>query len=353
MTTFGDQLFHLGGVPVALNGMGKAMPQKSYFVDGNNGSNGNTGLTPDDAFLTIQHAIDVVNVAANITIDCDILVMGGYYTETLWFKHTHMGTEELLWTNGGSNIGLVGKIRMIAMGNAFIEGGTSAVVPTITIDRPNVEIHDFEMIYLTTTETVTSGNWTLPSTGTVSGYAMPCVYTGDDYNYPDGSREYSAGNKVLINNCRINAGTGDIAVMSHGAKHVYVTNCIIEYAGDYGIAMIGSSKGAGAECKIAHCVFNQNDTDIYFQAQVTNFIHDCLFMNDGATDHFAGGSGCSYNWIDNCAGLSEDLFEAAGSSGIDATRIYTSTDGGPAGSTNLTTDTWRADLTSTHGNTSG
>ncbi len=352
MTTYADMLYQLGGVPVGLCGMGKAMPQKTYFVDGRNGSNGNNGSSPDTAFLTIQKAINIVNVVDNLYIDVDIVVMGGYYQETLRLKSDHLSGTENLWTNGGSNVAGIGKIRVIAHGVVFLEGGTSAVVPTITIERCNVEFHDFEMIYMTTSETITSGNWTLPSGGSVSGYGMPCVYVGDDWN--NDTLLYAASNNILFKNCRINGGgkSGGSVFMNHGAKHIFLVNCIIEYGHTYGAAFIGSSKGSGAECHILECLFSQNGTDIYQQAQITNTIQRCLFINDQATKHLAGGSGNSLNWIDNCAGLSENLFEAAGSSGWDATRISTSTDGGEAGSANLTTDTWRAGLTSTHGTTS-
>ena len=46
MTTYSDQLFHFGGVPVPVGGftgsVGRsAMPQKVFYVDGNNGSDSN------------------------------------------------------------------------------------------------------------------------------------------------------------------------------------------------------------------------------------------------------------------------------------------------------------------------
>ncbi len=55
MTTYGDQLFHLGGVPVGLNiPFGK--DSKAFFVDPANGNSGNTGLSINDAMATVGQA---------------------------------------------------------------------------------------------------------------------------------------------------------------------------------------------------------------------------------------------------------------------------------------------------------
>ena len=273
MTTFGDRLYQLGGMPVGIGtegygGMGGALPQETRFVDSNNGSDGNDGMTMNTAYATIQQAVDVLNVAVNITKDCDIHVMGGVYAETVRLIRSHMSSTELLWTAGGQNVGYVGKLRVIGHGVVFLNGGTAATVPTIQIERPNVEFHDFEMIYMTTEVTVTSGNWTLSNGGSVSGFGMPCVYMGDDYNNDD--LLMAAANTVLFKNCRINGGnvTGGNTIINHGGKHCHLVNCIIEYGATYGAAWIGSSKGAGSENHIVNCLFSQNGTDIYQQAQI-------------------------------------------------------------------------------------
>lgn len=57
MTTFGDMLFQLGGMPVG-SGMLPLMggPGKVYFVDPANGSASNDGLSPDSALITVGAA---------------------------------------------------------------------------------------------------------------------------------------------------------------------------------------------------------------------------------------------------------------------------------------------------------
>jgi len=57
MTTVSDMLYHLGGLPV-MAGVPFSASAKYYFVDSANGSDGNTGLTPDHALATVIAAED-------------------------------------------------------------------------------------------------------------------------------------------------------------------------------------------------------------------------------------------------------------------------------------------------------
>jgi len=57
MTTFPDQIFELGGVPV-MSGIPYTQDSKYYFVDARNGSDSNDGLSPSKALATIIAAED-------------------------------------------------------------------------------------------------------------------------------------------------------------------------------------------------------------------------------------------------------------------------------------------------------
>lgn len=57
MTRVADMLYHLGGLPV-LAGVPFCKDSTYYFVDARNGSDGNSGLTPDDPLATIITAED-------------------------------------------------------------------------------------------------------------------------------------------------------------------------------------------------------------------------------------------------------------------------------------------------------
>jgi hypothetical protein len=58
MTTFGDQVYQYGGVPLGGQGMLPVLGggAKAFFVDPANGADGNTGLKPDDALDTVAAA---------------------------------------------------------------------------------------------------------------------------------------------------------------------------------------------------------------------------------------------------------------------------------------------------------
>jgi len=53
MTTVGDMLYQMGGVPVG----GEFTTGSVFFVDSNTGSNSNDGKSPDTAFATLDYAI--------------------------------------------------------------------------------------------------------------------------------------------------------------------------------------------------------------------------------------------------------------------------------------------------------
>lgn len=59
MTTFGDQLYHLGGIPVSAGIMpfGAGRGALSLYVDADNGSDSNSGKTPATAMATVAAAL--------------------------------------------------------------------------------------------------------------------------------------------------------------------------------------------------------------------------------------------------------------------------------------------------------
>jgi hypothetical protein len=71
MSTFGDGVYQFGGVPVGSGGfptmeMFAGARDKVFFVDGDNGSDGNNGKSPTQATKTIQKAIDLVSGAGAV-----------------------------------------------------------------------------------------------------------------------------------------------------------------------------------------------------------------------------------------------------------------------------------------------
>jgi hypothetical protein len=87
MTTFGDLLHHLGGVPVG-GGIPISLQANYYFVDGTNGAAGQDGRTPETALSTIEAAITLMNARIDWSVTrwamCDVLVIApGTYAENL------------------------------------------------------------------------------------------------------------------------------------------------------------------------------------------------------------------------------------------------------------------------------
>ena len=78
MTTSPDRLFHSGGIPV--DGCSNPTFGKVWWVDGTNGSAGNSGETPDTAYSTVQLAV-TAQIADTSSLGDVIYVMPGTYSE--------------------------------------------------------------------------------------------------------------------------------------------------------------------------------------------------------------------------------------------------------------------------------
>jgi len=73
MSTFGDGVYQYGGVPVASGGLPFPATGKAFFVDPANGSDGNTGKKPSNAFQTLYAAHDACTAGNNDVV----YLMGG------------------------------------------------------------------------------------------------------------------------------------------------------------------------------------------------------------------------------------------------------------------------------------
>jgi hypothetical protein len=72
MTTFGDQVYQYGGVPVSSGGAGRLMQMfesdNIWFVDGDNGLTGNLGNTPNQALTLISAAVSEASAGGTIYV---------------------------------------------------------------------------------------------------------------------------------------------------------------------------------------------------------------------------------------------------------------------------------------------
>jgi len=320
-----------------------SMAHKTLYVDSNNGLDTYSGNSLSSAKATIQAAVTIANSSKYATQNVDIFVLGGIYTEVVNFSRTgtELGDAVMLWQSGGTNIGLIGTIRVIAVGTVFLTGLATSVFPTISIGRPNVEIHNFATIKMISDEDI-SEPWTAQSGSTVNHVGMPAVFVEDNYNYNHdgvggGTLLYGAGNNVLINNCRINGGgkTNGGAVCNYGSKWIHVKNCLMEYGNAYGFASVGSQKGTCAECLTEGCTFQQNtDCDLMHGNNVIHWVRGCNFPSLTVTAYLVknGPGGASILCaISDCSIAQDTLAEmvSAGNAGWAASGIRT---GGVAGS---------------------
>ena len=337
------------GMP--LTGSGISVPDLTYFVSVNDGLDGNDGLSKDTPKATIQAAVTLANNAANATKDVDIYVMHGVYSENVSFTRagTGLDADTMLWTAGGTNLSSIGKIRLIATGYVWLGGVVAVARPTISVSRPNVEIHNFTTIKCLSDQTITKTNWDFDSTGFTSVHMqMPVI--GFDDNFNDSDLLGGAANSCLVKNCKINGGTGAGGILNNGGNWIHVVDCLVEYITEYGVAHVGSSKGTPAENLIQGCNFHQlnsSATCVMHGSAVILWIENCRCWDEdpggGATGGFlqkqTANSNAQFCWINNCHSHDNGDFEG-NNTGFDATQIYTAVNGGPLGSNDLTGDNW-------------
>jgi len=343
--------FHTGlnvsrsDVEFAVNGV-----TKHLFVSSLIGARGADGKSKGQSVNTIQAAINIANSPDNCLENIDIHILGGLYSENLSFTRagSNLGSDAMLWADGGMNVGNIGKIRLIAHGYVWLGSPVGVAQPTISVARPNIEVHNFETIKCLSTETITKTNWTFAEGGTSVHMQMPVIGVSDDYNNSD--LLYGAGNSVLINNCKINGNANAGGILNNGGKWIHTTNCLVEYVKEYGVAHVGSSKDAPAENLIRGVNFHQlaaSATCVMHGSVVILWIDNCKCWDENpggaATAGFlqkqTANSNAQFGWVNNCHSHDNGDFEG-NNTGFDATQIYTAVNGGPLGSNDLTGDNW-------------
>lgn len=94
MTTFGDQLYQYGGVPV-LSGM--LTQGKVYHVNPYMGSAGNSGLQATEALKTVQSAHDLCT-NATYNYDNDTVLLYANHTTGTYTTDYYLSTAPLVWS---------------------------------------------------------------------------------------------------------------------------------------------------------------------------------------------------------------------------------------------------------------
>lgn len=223
MTTFFDQLYHLGGVPVG----GLFTTGKSVFVKPSSGSDAASGRKPGEAVKTLAHALAKVTANAN-----DVVYLVSE-------SNTASGTTDyqsatLAWNKDGSHIvglssggGIGSRARIAQLSTA------TSVAPLVTWSANNSSMRSVHVFH---------GVDNAASIGcfNVTGdrnYFYRCHFAGIGHNTQDAAGNYSlrvSGDENVFEECIIGldtiargtAANSEILFASQATRCVF-KNCII------------------------------------------------------------------------------------------------------------------------------
>ena len=341
--------FDFGNANVA--NMGNNCVHYTFYVSSQHGSDSNSGFGINDAKKTIQAAVAIANSPDYVKFNSDIMILQGLYLENVEITRAASGLDyvAMLWTAGGTNLGYIGRLRLIGVGHVWL-GTPNVAKPAIYVGRPSVEIHDFTTIKVLTVVNsypITKTNWTDGDGGTSVHMKMPVVLFSDDYN--NDTLLYGAANSCGIYNCKINGGTGAGGILNNGGNWIDVVGCTLEYCHEYGVAEVGSSKGFPAELKVYDSRFYQLYSGSFIVHGQCYYMHvdNCRFFDENPGGEATGGvlnrqtsnSNSNSCWITNCTVHAEDDLEG-NNTGWDACGIVSAVEGGALASDDITGDHW-------------
>ena len=137
MTTFGDQVYQFGGMPIQNSPQPYSMYRNAIFVDMDNGADGHDGKGLDRAKVTIQAGIDAAYAGDMI------VVLGGRHI----LPSTGLVTP--LYKSSGVDRG---QITFIGGGNAFgdavtLSSSANTSYPSLNVRSPGWRISGFRFVY--------------------------------------------------------------------------------------------------------------------------------------------------------------------------------------------------------------
>ena len=237
-----------------------------YFVDANNGSDSNSGLTPDKAFATIQYAI-TKQIAKTSGLGDIIYVLPGVYAEALTGPFT--------------------KLSIIGMGGSWGNGPNACVIypasgsPIYNVESNGCLIENFTMVSPSTTTTLPAAHfanmrWTTFRNNALIGGAAACI-TG-----------LQIGNEDAV-------ATAAVCDFNRISDNYIGTVFGTSYQFQYGIKVGRVDYDAGCSVKKCHSTVIENNhifaavTGIYLgvyggSANGTVIRNNCITSWEGAAD---------------------------------------------------------------------
>ncbi len=258
MTTHGDMIYALGGVPVALGGMGAFGDH--YFVDYRNGRDtGNSGKKPTEAFKTYSRAITAATSNNN---------------DVIWVDGDSEVVETAMVTvskNRIHTIGVNGMLGHFGQGARISIGVTTAATDIATIKNIGVR-NTFTGLKVSSANTVAEGLYAWAEGGEFTRINQCSFYKSTDLD--------DAGASEFLNN-------GD-SLMCYNSTFGSTANI----TGDIRANMLLTATLSGKKCRdnyFENCLFlsKADDTDkvMVYGANATDvermlLMKDCTFMNN-------------------------------------------------------------------------
>lgn len=233
MTTFSDRLYEFGGIPVGGDGSGNSVWGTAYFVDATNGSDSNTGKSPEAAMATIQAALNKTTASKGDKV----YVRNGAYAETLTMTkadvHLIGQSRDGVVITGDTNATDVLTITGsdCSVRNASFRGfDTGSDITHIAVDADNCKIDNCHF----------SGNENQIEVTTVDY----CIITNCDFVTPDDTTDgicirFEDANDCKVLGCNFQIDTASDAILHHDADRLEVAYCV-------GVGDDDTSAGAGS-----------------------------------------------------------------------------------------------------------
>lgn len=264
MSTVKDGLYQWGGAPVgAVSHYAGLWAGRVFFVDGRNGSDGNNGMSPGRAFLTIQKALD--SSTLDDTVYIRPLALGSYYTESAIAPATSTGLS-IIGTGNGKG-GSVYQACTWRNSSNSVDDSALELRP----GHSNVEnVHFFSRAAQSSGFGI-KAYWNTGSGTNIGSSIVNCGFSGDLADHP-------AAAGVVQSAIRFDSGEGQLV------EDCFFVDCRV------GIAS-GSTMNAWKELVVKDCIFNGLAANIaadLFLADGTNLaVVDCTFGHT-VPSHAAG-----------------------------------------------------------------
>jgi len=301
------------GVPLLGGGRFSSPWATHYFVDATDGSDGNSGLSPDRAFATIQRAVDVSSGGDVIYINPQTYKLGtGFnrYTEDITIAQGGAGGSGVVDTNA----------------NKSIIGVTQRQYPS---DMVGVR---------TKYSTAAHGGWNIESPGThienIGHFAEDATTAAIHFESNGATRTKGWDGASMYNvmikgkQVRFTGGSGDMSIVNCKFQAKY------DGSGTPLLNLIGSA-GAVNRMSVIGCDFIGGNANNYATAPVTGaapvtsfVMRDCHFSQDPDSGDFINFAGSTNSGVvSNCYFGSEGLAAkmgtlTSGSSGIHAAGLF-------------------------------